>query len=235
MPKISVVIPVYNEEAILETAVRALTQKLGRAGYDYELILSENGSTDQTAQLAESLSREIPRVRALHGTSANYGQALKEGILAAGGEWVICDEIDLGDLDFYHRAIAELSAGADMVIGSKRHPDSLDGRPWIRRRGTAVINALLRLTLDFKGTDTHGLKAFKRERVLEVVEACTVEHNLFASELVIRAGLMGLDVREIPLRLREIRPPSVGLFRRVPLVLKDLGQLIYVIRIKGRQ
>lgn len=121
-----------------------------------------------------------------------------------------------------------------MVIGSKRHPESRDGRPWLRRRGTAVINALLRLTLDFKGTDTHGLKAFNRERVLEVVGACTVEHNLFASELVIRAGLMGLDVREVPLRLKEIRPPSVGLVRRVPHVLQDLGRLIYVIRIKGR-
>jgi glycosyltransferase involved in cell wall biosynthesis len=234
MPKISVVIPVFNEEAILETAVRSLTQKLGRAGYDFELILSENGSVDQTAQLAESLVREIPRVRALHEATANYGLALKQGILAASGEWVICDEIDLGDLDFYCRAQAELSAGADMVIGSKRHPESMDRRPWLRRRGTAAINALLRLTLGFKGTDTHGLKAFKRERALDVVAACTVEHNLFASELVVRAGLMGLDVREIPLRLKEIRPPSVGLLRRVPHVLTDLGRLIYVIRVKGR-
>ena len=234
MSKLSVVIPIFNEEAILETAVRALTAKLDNAGYDHELILAENGSTDLTPKIAATLARELKTVRALHGEAANYGLALKQGICAARGEWVICDEIDLGDLDFYSRATEELASGADMVIGSKRHPESMDGRPWLRRQGTAVINGLLRLTLNFKGTDTHGLKAFKRERVLPVVEACIVEHNLFASELVIRAGLMGLDVREIPLRLKEIRPPSVGLMRRVPHVLTDLAELIYVIRLKGR-
>jgi glycosyltransferase involved in cell wall biosynthesis len=233
MPKLSVVIPVFNEEAILETAVRALTARLDKAGLDHELILAENGSTDRTAEIAEVLAAELDAVRTLHTGAANYGLALKEGIRAARGEWVVCDEIDLGDLNFYHRAIEELAHGADMVIGSKRHPESMDGRPWLRRRGTAVINGLLRLTLDFKGTDTHGLKAFKRERLLPVVEACTVEHNLFASELVIRAGLMGLEVREIPLKLKEIRPPSVGLLRRVPHVLTDLARLIYVIRFKG--
>ena len=234
MPKLSVVIPVFNEEAILETAVRALTSRLGEAGYDYEVILAENGSTDQTPRVAEALARELTSVRMLHGASANYGRALRAGLEAATGELVICDEIDLGDLDFYRRAILELEDGADMVVGSKRHPESMDGRPWLRRRGTAVINGLLRLTLDFKGTDTHGLKALRRDRLLPVVQACKVEHNLFASELVIRAGLMGRDVREIPLKLREIRPPSVRLLRRVPEVLRDLAKLIYVIRVKGR-
>ena len=184
--------------------------------------------------MAEALARELTSVRMLHGASANYGRALRAGLEAATGELVICDEIDLGDLDFYRRAILELEDGADMVVGSKRHPESMDGRPWLRRRGTAVINGLLRLTLDFKGTDTHGLKALRRDRLLPVVQACKVEHNLFASELVIRAGLMGRDVREIPLKLREIRPPSVRLLRRVPEVLRDLAKLIYVIRVKGR-
>jgi hypothetical protein len=68
--------------------------------------------------------------------------------------------------------------------------------------------------------------------MLPVVEECTVEHHLFASELVIRAGRRGLDVREIPLRLREIRPPTVGLVQRVPGVLADLGRLVWAIRVK---
>jgi hypothetical protein len=95
-----------------------------------------------------------------------------------------------------------------------------------------VINLLLRLTLAFEGTDTHGLKAFRRDRLLPVIAQCKVEHNLFASELVIRAARAGLSVREIPLRLREIRPPSVGLLHRVPQVLGDLAKLVYIIRIK---
>ncbi len=230
-PLLSVVIPIFNEEAILDTAARALHQRLQTRGYSFEILLAENGSTDSTRLIAAALESELPEVRVLEIGEPNYGRALRCGIEAASGKYVICDEIDLGDVDFYDRAVALLETGADMVVGSKRHPHSNDARPWLRRQGTAVMNSLLRFALDFRGTDTHGLKAFRRERLLPVVASCIVEQNLFASELVIRAGRVGLDVREIPLHLREIRPPSVGLMRRVPNVMFDLGRLIWIIRV----
>lgn len=232
LPGISIVIPIFNEEAILDTAVQALVGRLYKEGLSYEIILAENGSTDDTVTLARALESEIPTVSVLHIPEPNYGRALRAGIKLARGRWVICDEIDLGDLDFYRRALLELESGADMVVGSKRHHESQDARPWFRRQGTMVINAMLRASLGFEGTDTHGLKAFHRERLLPVVDACVVEHNLFASELVIRAGRADLDVREIPLHLREIRPPSVGLVRRVPQVVGDLARLVYIIRFR---
>lgn len=230
-PRISVVIPIYDEEAILETAVRALTDRLAKEPWSFELLLAENGSTDDTASIAHALQSEIEQLRVLHISEPNYGRALRDGIRWARGTYVICDEIDLGDVDFYRRAIDELDAGADLVVGSKRHPQSHDARPWLRRQGTMVINTLLRASLRYNGTDTHGLKAFRRTRLLPVVESCIVEHDLFASELVVRADRQGLDVRELPLRLREIRPPSVGLMRRVPKVLGDLARLVYAIRV----
>ena len=67
---------------------------------------------------------------------------------------------------------------------------------------------LLRATTGFRGTDTHGLKAFRRDRLRPWRSACVVDRDLFASELVIRAQRMGRDVREIPIALREKRPPS---------------------------
>jgi len=97
-----------------------------------------------------------------------------------------------------------------------------------------VYNGLLRVTCHFDGTDTHGLKAFSRERIAQVARACVVERDLFASELVIRAQRAGCDVREIPLALREKRPPSVQLLRRVPRVLKGLVQLGWAIRVRSR-
>jgi hypothetical protein len=119
------------------------------------------------------------------------------------------------------------------VIGSKRHPGSRDRRPLVRRAGTAAVTLLLRLTLGFRGTDTHGLKVLRRARLLPVARACVVEHDLFASELVVRASRAGLDVRELPLDLHEIRPPSVGLWRRVPRVLRDIARLVYIIHFRG--
>lgn len=227
---ISIVIPVFNEEAILETAVRGLVGKLEQFGEDYEIILAENGSTDQTSAIAEELTKSMPAVRVLHVPEPNYGRAMRLGIESARGSRVVCDEIDLGDTDFYRRAMTELDNGADLVVGSKRHPDSSDQRPLLRKAGTAVITGLLRVAVGFKGTDTHGLKAFRRSRLVPVIASCVVEHDLFASELVVRAARAGLDVREIPLRLREIRPPSVHLLRRVPRVLNNLVRLTAVIR-----
>ncbi|MFC1610535.1 glycosyltransferase family 2 protein, partial [Myxococcota bacterium] len=197
-PDLSVVIPIHNEEAILDTAVRVLHQRLCKRGGGFEILLCENGSVDRTASVARQLERELNDVQVIQIDVPNYGRALRQGIFAARGEHIICDEIDLGDMDFYARAISQLAAGADMVVGSKRHPDSRDARPWFRRQGTMVINSLLRAALDFRGTDTHGLKAFRRSTLLPLVESCVVEHNLFASELVIRAGRDGFDVREIP-------------------------------------
>ncbi len=229
----SVVIPIYNEIAILDTAVRALCAKLDHLGLSYEILLSQNGSSDGTIELANALAKEFSALQVLHHDEPNYGKALRSGIAAATGTYIVCDEIDLGHIEFYTEALELLRAGADFVVGSKRHPDSLDERPWIRRRGTQVINGLLALSLGFKGSDTHGLKAFNRKRLVPVVDSCIVEHDLFASELVIRAARAECDVREIPLRLHEIRPPSIGLAQRVPRVLSNLLKLVYVIRFKG--
>ena len=234
-PRISVVIPVYNEEAILEAAVKDLLDRLERFEPAFELILAENGSRDRTVALAEELAARFPEVRTFSLGEPNYGKALKRGILEARGEIVVCDEIDLCDTDFYARALALLDAGdADLVVGSKVLDSSSDERPLLRHVATLVINGMLRVSLGFKGTDTHGLKAFRRASLVPVVERCIVDKDLFASELVIRAERAeGVRVCEIPVRVLEKRPPSIHLFRRVPNVLKGIARLVVAIRIKG--
>jgi glycosyltransferase involved in cell wall biosynthesis len=233
-PDYSIVIPVYNEAKMVRSATLELTQKLDELGWNYELILAQNGSKDGTQEIIAGLSRELPRVREIDSDEPNYGKALKRGILDARGAIVFCDEIDLCDTDFYLRALPLLQGGADMVIGSKAMRGANDKRPALRRVATRVMTILLRVATGFKGTDTHGLKAFKRERTLDVVNACVIDRDLFASELVIRASRMGRDVREIPIALDEKRPPSIHLFRRVPRVLKGLFKLGWVVRIRHR-
>jgi glycosyltransferase involved in cell wall biosynthesis len=200
-------------------------------------VLAENGSRDRTVELCEELHARYPQVSYFstgepgHG---NYGKALQRGILRAQGEYVICDEIDLCDTEFYKRALEVLDKReADFVVGSKLLAGANDERPVMRHVGSIVINGMLRVTLGFRGTDTHGLKAFRREVVAPVAERCIVDRDLFASELVIRAEREGVRIREIPIRVKEMREPSVHLFRRVPHVLKNLAQLVYAIRLKG--
>jgi glycosyltransferase involved in cell wall biosynthesis len=231
---VSIVIPIYNEEAILKAAVVDLVDRLTEFDWPYELILAENGSRDATVEIAEKLGERFPQVKSFTLGEPNYGKALRRGILEATGEFVICDEIDLCDTDFYRRAMDILETGkADLVIGSKLMSGASDERPMMRHVGTVVINGMLRVALGFTGTDTHGLKAFRRAPLMEIARSCLVDKDLFASEFVIRAERGGIRIQEIPVRILEKRPPSIGLFKRVPRVLKDLGRLVVAIRIKG--
>jgi glycosyltransferase involved in cell wall biosynthesis len=208
---------------------------LGAPDLQFEIILAENGSRDATVDLARGLADEMPDVRTFSLGEPNYGKALRQGILMARGELVICDEIDLCDTDFYRRALALLRArGCDMVVGSKAMRGARDQRPILRRTATRVINGMLRVSLDFHGTDTHGLKAFRRTALEPIVHQCVIDKDLFASELVIRAGRADLSIIEIPVRLEEKRPPAINLFKRVPGVMRGLAKLTWVIRFGGQ-
>lgn len=233
-PVLSIVIPIYNEEEILEESVTELRDGLEEFGLEYEIILAENGSTDSTVALAAGFSADSPQLTSFSVNEPNYGKALRQGILRARGEFVICDEIDLIDMDFYRRSLEILQAdGADMVVGSKAMRGAHDNRPLFRRSATKIINGMLRVAVDFRGTDTHGLKAFKREPIVPVVDQCVVDRDIFASELVVRCGRAGLRVVEIPVEVCEKRRPAISLVRRVPGVMKNLVRLTYAIRVKG--
>lgn len=237
-PRISIVIPIYNEQAILHAAVVDLRERLAPYGWSYEIILAENGSKDQTVAIGEELAQKYSepssQVKIMSLGEPNYGKAMKQGILLARGDIVICDEIDLCDADFHRRAIDILDTGeADLVIGSKLAVGAEDDRPMLRHVASQAYSSMLRVLLGFRGTDTHGLKAFRRAALLDTVRACLIDKDVFASEFVIRADRGGVKIKEIPVRVIEKRPPSINLFKRVPNVLKSVAKLTYAIRIRG--
>ena len=103
----------------------------------------------------------------------------------------------------------------------------------LRHVASQAYSTMLRILLGFRGTDTHGLKAFRRAALLDTVRACLIDKDVFASEFVIRADRGGVKIKEIPVRVMEKRPPSINLFKRVPNVLKSVAKLTYAIRIRG--
>jgi glycosyltransferase involved in cell wall biosynthesis len=231
VPEVSFVIPVFDEEPILHAAVVDLRERLAPHALRYEIVLAENGSRDGTAAVAHQLAARYPEVRLSQTPTPNYGRALREGIREARGDLVICEEIDLCDVDFHLHALELLRADrADFVIGSKLIGGARDERPRLRHAASQLYTGLLHALFEFGGTDTHGLKAFRRELVLPIVEACQVDGDVFASELVIRAYRAPLRMLEIPVRVLEKRPPSINLLKRVPGVVKNLWQLTWAIR-----
>lgn len=236
-PYISIVIPVYNEAEIIGSATQAIVNYLARRGFSYELLLVENGSRDDTWKLIQELGQKFKTVRGLQVGSpghGDYGLALKTGSLAAQGELVVNDEIDIGNFDFYNDAIGILAvdSAVDMVIGSKTLVVSGDKRPMLRRFATRCINALLHILLGFKGTDTHGLKAWRRARIDGIIRTCVTGKDMLASELVIRTERNGLVVREIPIKIEEKREARVNIVKRIPHVLKNICHLFIIFHIQ---
>ena len=179
------------------------------------------------------MSSVYPAVSIFHYPEPNYGLALQEGIRRAKGLYVVCDEIDLCFQDFYQNALREFEENnAEMVIGSKAMKGAKDNRPFKRRLATFVLNKLLWIFLGFSGTDTHGVKAFKKDALMPVLDRCVVARDIFASEFVIRAEKAGIRIKEVPMTLDEKRTPSIRLRRRVFKALMNILTLFWNIRIK---
>ena len=128
-------------------------------------------------------------------------------------------------MSFYASAVRELDAGVEFVVGSKMVRGAEDTRPLYRHLASGFYNGLLRASMGYRGTDTHGLKAFARAPLEPVVRTCILDRDVFASELVIRAFGADLSVLEVPVRIVEKRRPSIALFRRGPNVLRGLVRL----------
>ncbi len=225
--RLSIVLPVHDEEALLEHTVRGLAELL-RDG-TAELVVCENGSRDATLAIARALEREIAGVRVVSSARANYGGAIRDGILAARGEHVVVVNADLWDVELV-RAADELLATCDVVVASKRHPRSRDERSLARRALTTAFTVLLNTAFGYDGSDTHGMKGLRREPALRALARCVSSDELLDSELVIRMQRGGGLVRELPVRVRELRPSRRSALARVPSTVRDLARLAWALR-----
>lgn len=219
---LSVVMPAHNEVAYLESAVREVHQGLRARGHDLEVLVVENGSTDDTLAVARRLADTTPDVHVSSRRVADYGAALRDGMLAARGELVVTFDVDYYDLAFVDSALGLLTGTAPtpaIVVGSKRAPGARDQRPWPRRLVTMVFSTLLRLVFSLSVSDTHGMKAMRRAAVAPILEQCRFRTDLFDTELVIRTERAGLDVAELPVTAKERRPSRTPIWRRVPRTL----------------
>lgn len=218
--------PAHNEEGYLEAAIKTVVTGLGTDRHDFEVVVVENGSADRTGAAAERLAAEYDTVRVLRLPQADYGAALRTGFLAAQGDIVVNFDVDMVDLDFLDRAVARMAEGpAAIVVGSKRAAGAEDERGVLRRLITATFAFVLRAGFGLTVSDTHGLKALRREPLVGLVEQCRFGQDIFDTELIIRAERAGLAVEEIPVRVTDQRPPRTPIARRIPRTIRGLAQL----------
>ena len=226
-PHISVVMPVFNEAEILATSVKEVVAGLRDRGESFEVIIVENGSTDRTPALASEIAAELPEVRVEHRDEANYGRALRAGLLAARGEAVVNFDADYFDLDFLDAAVAKVlaPAGPAIVVGSKRGVGATDTRVPLRKVATWAFSVILRVLFGLKVSDTHGMKALRRSAVVPLAEGCFSGQDLFDTELILRVEREGLGIGELPVTCHELRPARSSFLSRVPRTLRGLCKL----------
>jgi len=220
----TLVIPVYNEASFLPGALERLYGDLAQVEAAVDVILAENGSTDGTAELGRELAKTYPNLAVIELPEPDYGGAMRAGFLAATGDWVFNSDIDYFSGSFMAKVVS-LADDADVVLASKRDPESDDRRSPVRRLATWTFNQVLRFMLGSKVSDTHGIKALRREVIADVAEAVISRQDLFDTELVIRAEKKGWRISELPIVVEEQRETKSSLLKRIPRTLHGVWRI----------
>jgi glycosyltransferase involved in cell wall biosynthesis len=212
---ISIIIPLHNETKILSENVSRLEKRLDDSGKDYEILLAEDGSTDQTPEIARSLASKNPRIRPIITKKRlGRGLSLSNAIAAARGGIVVYMDADLAtDLSHLPEIIREIEKGSDIATGSRLLPGSIvSGRNMLRELASKSYNLLLRLLFRTKVRDHQcGFKAFRKSSVLQLLKDVRDTHWFWDSELLLLAQARGLKVSEIPVNWTDRKESGVRL------------------------
>lgn len=213
MKELTILMPCLNEAETLAACIAKAQGFLDRSGIDGEVLIADNGSTDGSQAIAESLGARVVAV-----PRRGYGAALGTGIQAAEGRFIIMgdsdDSYDFSRLDAF---VARLRAGADLVMGNRFAGGIAPGAmPLLHRYlGNPVLSTIGRVLYRTPVRDFHcGLRGFSRAAILGLrLDTPGME---FASEMVIRATLAGLRIEEVPTTLSpdgRSRPPHLKSWR----------------------
>jgi len=226
---VDLVIPVYNEERSLDSAVRRLDDYLrDRLPYSYRITIADNASTDGTWLAARRLAAELPTVRALHLDAKGRGRALKAAWSSSSAEVVGYMDVDLStDLRAVLPLLAPLLSGhSDVAIGTRLARSSRVVRGPKRDLISRGYNLLLRTVLSVSFSDAQcGFKAVRREvadRLLPLVED---DSWFFDTELLVLAQEAGLRIHEVPVDWVDDPDSRVDLLATIREDLAGIGRL----------
>lgn len=225
-PKVSIIIPAHNEASLLPISAPDIYESLRDTGFSFELIICENGSTDGTRGIAVELSEELENIKVLSSKSADYGGAIKAGILAARAPYVFVFDVDYYSLDFLKQAL-KLLKRYDIVVASKLLPGADDKRSVLRRLVTRGFRLTLKVLFGTRVSETHGMKAFRRKKITKIIDQTRLTRDLFDTELIIRAERSGLRIKELPATVEEKRSTRSNILKRIPRTVAGLLRLRY--------
>ena len=224
--KISLCIPMYNESSIIADTARTLSAYMSEHFNEYEILFSDDGSTDGSAELVNSL--DLPCVRVV-GYEKNQGKgaAVRTAVLEATGDVVMFTDADLAyGTEVISRVakVFEESPQTDVVIGSRnKGKDGYEGYTALRKLMSKVYIRILGLIGGFKLSDSQcGCKAFRGDAAKAIFSRCKVNGFAFDFESIMWAQKLGYKIAEMPVKIINHRESTVHIIRDSVRMLRDL-------------
>ena len=230
MATVDLVLPVYNEEAILErSAQTVLAWTDAHPEHAWRIVIADNASADRTLQVARRLEQQHEgRVAALHIPTQGRGIALRVAWLTSSAEVLAYMDVDLSTgIEHIPELIDPVAAGeVDLAYGTRLHPDSQTARGFKRELTSRVYVQLLRRLGRLRVTDAQcGFKAISREAARALVPLVEDSGWFFDSELLLLAQENGYRMREVPVRWVEDRDSRVAIMHTAIEDLRGIWRL----------
>jgi glycosyltransferase involved in cell wall biosynthesis len=215
---ISIVVPAYNEQARLPETMRRIQEFLVKSGWTFwEIVVVDDGSTDDTVKAASGFAESNPNIRILRNPgNRGKGYSVRHGMAEARGEWRLFTDADLSapieELDKLWEATVR--EGSHVAIGSRALDRSLIGvhQPGLRETAGKVFNAVMRSVVGLQIADTQcGFKLFHGSAALAIFPRQTQERFGFDVEILFIAKKLGFRISEVPVRWNHVEGSKVGM------------------------
>jgi len=227
-PLLSIVIPAHNEEKRLPPTLEQVFAFLDKQDYEAEVLVIENGSTDQTYVLAQSFAARRRNLRVIRAEGRGKGLAVRQGMLEARGQYRLMCDADLSmPVEEIAKFLSSPASGFDIVIASREAPGAVRyDEPVIRHLGGRAINLLIRLLILPGLQDTQcGFKCFRAAVADDLFKRQTLMGWSFDIELLFVARRHGYRIIEIPIDWYYRAESKVNALRDATRMIRDIFQI----------
>lgn len=227
-PHLSIVIPAYNEALRIEATLDRVTSCVEREGWDAEILVIDDGSTDATPEIVEHWMALFPRLQLIRNQgNRGKGYSVRNGLLQAAGDVVLFTDADLSaPLEEANLLIAALHVGADVAIGSRWLNPALQTthQPLYRRLFGRCFNAMTRTVMGLPFKDTQcGFKAFKRPAAQVIFRLQRIERWGFDPEILFIARKLRFRIVEVPVTWGHDERSRISYLRDGLKMLEELA------------
>ncbi len=228
----SLLVPIYNEEKILEKNAKKILLYLKKNSFHhFDILICDNGSTDDSADIAKKLSKSNPAIKHIHTNKKGLGVGLKEGLKYSKYNNLIYYSIDLSfNLSFINDSLKILeNNAADIIIGSKGHKNSKVNRPLIRRVLSYIHNLIFNVLFGMNIKDPHGAFAFRKSDVIKFIYRLTSNDAFFQTQLLIWANEYNKRIKEVPVIASDFRSSTHNIKIEMFSILTQLFKEYFIL------